>query len=228
MESSFIQHIWHFFPEKSGIIFKGGFLPYGFVYLVSFANISKFRQKGKQTSLLSWTSYFKQNRIKIDGLSATLYAASELPRILKRSLNSMVSPTVHSSNNHSLKWRCSKNLFKVEQFGITGFFDFALRKQFNHDKHVIFSRGFLVWFSSNRYPKWPVIVAFLKFLRLSGDGKHLMRLLSETSVFKFLRRGVNMALACNSGERWSPFLMWFDSQAIYVKSFHVSCSPIFC
>ena len=29
-----------------------------------------------------------------------------------------------------------------------------------------------------------------KFLWLSSDGKHLMRFLIETSVFKFLRRGV--------------------------------------
>ena len=33
-----------------------------------------------------------------------------------------------------------------------------------------------------------------KFLRLSVDGKHLMRFQGETSVFKFLRRSVDGAL----------------------------------
>ena len=32
---------------------------------------------------------------------------------------------------------------------------------------------------------------FLRFIRRSVDGKHLMRFQSETSVFKFLRRGVD-------------------------------------
>lgn len=42
-------------------------------------------------------------------------------------------------------------------------------------------------------PKGTVIVADFKFLRCSVYGKRLMLFLSETSVFKFLRRGVDEA-----------------------------------
>ena len=56
-----------------------------------------------------------------------------------------------------------------------------------HDNHAIS----LTEFSSNINPKCPVIDTFLEVLQRNVDGKQLIRILRETSFFKFPRRSVD-------------------------------------
>ena len=62
----------------------------------------------------------------------------------------------------------------------------AFRKRWRHGNHVIFPTEA----SSNTNPR-----CVFKFLRRIVDGKHLMRFRSESSIFKFFRRGPNGGVA---------------------------------
>ena len=87
-----------------------------------------------------------------------------------------------SSNRRSLKTLAFR--FRVDG---KHFDNEAFRKRWCHDNDVISLTKFFVKHNS----KMTGGCCVFKFLRLSVDGKYLMRFQSDTSVFKFLRRNMD-------------------------------------
>ena len=112
--------------------------------------------------------------------NAALFLRLGLPSTIIRHENGTFRKS--SSNRRNVKTPAFR--FRVDG---KHFDNEAFRKRWCHDNDVISLTKFFVKHNS----KMTGGCCVFKFLRLSVDGKHLMRFQSDTSVFKFLRRNVD-------------------------------------
>ena len=112
-------------------------------------------------------------------------------RILKRTVSSLVGPTVHT--NPSLKRSFRKTPFKPEKFEIIGFlFSCAQKILWTRSFWITMATGKSCYFLDRVFNKHKSNITgdlcVFKFLQRRVDEKHWMRFQNETSVFTFLRR----------------------------------------